>query len=99
MGLLIDRDQDGLGRMTVFAFCTTPPWGAPLAGSRMVNGSERERHAHAIMRVWKRQADCGGDLGAKIKAKLQTRRYGHENTIRQAAAGSLPLSAALDSGV
>jgi hypothetical protein len=92
-------DRDGRGRMTVLAFCMTPPWGAPLARSRMVNGSEKERHAQAIMRVWKRQADCGGDQRAKIKTKLKTRRYGHVNTISPAAAGLLPLPTALDSGV
>jgi len=25
----IDRGRDGRGRMTVLAFCMTPPWGAP----------------------------------------------------------------------
>jgi hypothetical protein len=70
--------RNGRGRMTVLAFCMTPPWGAPVARSRMVNGSEREKHAKAIMTVWKRQADCGGDQRTKIKAKLQTRRYGQK---------------------
>jgi len=53
----------------------------------------------AIMTVWKRQADCGGDQRAKIKTKLQTRRYGHVNAIPTAAAGLLPSPTALDSGV
>lgn len=44
-------NRDGRGRTTAFAFCMTPPWGAPLAGSRMVKGSEREKHAQAIMAV------------------------------------------------
>jgi hypothetical protein len=39
----------------------------------MVNGSERERYAQAIMAVWKWQADCGGDQRAKIKAKWRVR--------------------------
>jgi hypothetical protein len=38
-------NRDGRGRRTVLVFCMTPPWGAPLARSRMVNGSEREMHA------------------------------------------------------
>ena len=70
-------NRDGRGRTTVLAFCMTPPWGAPLAGSRMVNGSEREKHAQAIMTVWKRQVDCGGDERAKIKAKLMEVRRGY----------------------
>jgi hypothetical protein len=45
------RKREGLDRMTVPAFCMTPPWGGSLAGSRMVNGPERDKQGQAIMAI------------------------------------------------
>jgi len=44
-------NRDGRGRMTLFAICMTPPWGDSLAGSRVVDESEKVKHAQAIMTV------------------------------------------------
>jgi hypothetical protein len=71
MGLLIDRDRDGCATEDGACVLHGTTLGRPLAGSRVVKKSERKKHAQAIMGVWKRQADCGGDQGAQLKAKLQ----------------------------